>query len=106
VAATPEGAVKKLVTSTLRGAQVRAQTTGGIWFFMPVQNGMGAAVLDYMGSHRGRAFAIETKAPGKLPTERQVKTINDMKEAGIHVFVIDGEKSCRELVRWLNGLID
>jgi hypothetical protein len=104
VATTPEGTVKKMVTQLLKQAQFAP--IGGLWFFMPVQNGMGAAVLDYMGSHRGRAFAIETKAPGKLPTERQVKTINDMKTAGIRVFVIDGVESCKELQCWLNGLID
>jgi hypothetical protein len=104
VAATPEGAVKKMVTQLLKQAQFAP--IGGLWFFMPVQNGMGAAVLDYMGAHRGRAFVIETKAPGKLPTERQVKTINDMKAAGVRVFVIDGPNGCIELQHWINGLID
>jgi hypothetical protein len=106
MAVTPEGAVKNMVRQVLRERQQHASTIGGIWFYMPVQNGMGAAVLDFMGAHRGRSFAIETKAPGKFPTERQLKTIDDMQRARIRVFVIDGERGCRELEAWINGLTD
>lgn len=99
MATTPEGAVKKEISGLLRA-------TAGLYFFMPVQGGYGAPCLDYIGGHKGRAFAIEAKAKGKRPTDRQVTTINEMQAAGIKVFVIDSVEEMKPLRAWLNGLID
>jgi hypothetical protein len=69
---------------------------------MPVQNGMGKASLDYIGWFRGRAFAIEAKAPGKRPTVRQEITMASMSLAGARVFSIDGDAaSLGMLIAWL-----
>jgi hypothetical protein len=69
---------------------------------MPVQTGYGSPTLDYLGSSRGRAFAIETKAPGKKPTVRQKAIIKEMEHAGMKVFVIAGNpKEYEELRLWL-----
>lgn len=59
-----------------------------LWQHWPVQTGYGAPTLDCTGAIRGKAFAIETKAPGKKPTPRQELTIAEMRRAGIAVFVI------------------
>ena len=60
------------------------------------------STLDYLGSSKGRAFAIETKAPGKKPTVRQNEIINEMILAKMKVFVIDGlPKDYEELRLWL-----
>ena len=93
---TPEGKVKARINSILSQAK-------NVWWFMPVQNGMGKASLDYIGAHCGHAFAIEAKAPGKKPTMRQILTIIDMKKAGITVFVIDGTEDLpfEPLIQWL-----
>lgn len=96
---TPEGKVKKKITELLRSYP-------RLYFFMPVQGGYGSPCLDYIGGHNGRAFAIEAKAEGKRPTQRQTDTINEMTAAGIRVFVIDSEKELQPLRAWLNGLID
>jgi len=69
---------------------------------MPVQNGMGAPSLDFIGSYKGYFFAVETKAPGKKPTPRQEVTIETIRAAGGAVFVIDGDTS--HLVAWLELL--
>jgi len=90
--ATPEGKVKARI-SRLLSAQ------SNIYWFMPVQNGMGKATLDYVGWHHGLPFAIEAKAPGKAPTLRQEHTIGQMVAAGGRVFVIDGDTD--ELEEWL-----
>ena len=38
----------------------------GIWFFMPVQTGLGVSgIPDFLCCRDGRFLAIETKAPGK-----------------------------------------
>lgn len=54
----------------------------------PVQTGYGAACLDCHGCFKGHYFAIETKAPGKHPTPRQLMTIADIEASGGKVFVI------------------
>ena len=93
---TPEGKVKAKINHILQQAD-------SVWWFMPVQNGMGKATLDYIGAHCGHAFAIEAKAPGKEPTPRQLMTIIGMKRAGITVFVVDGTKDhpFEPLIQWL-----
>lgn len=79
----------------------------------PVQTGYGAACLDCHGCFKGHYFAIETKAPGKHPTPRQLMTIEDIEAAGGKVFVI-GEaedhgpqnykySGMRELEAWLHA---
>lgn len=80
---TPEGKVKKLVDSALLHHQA--------YYLKPVQNGMGSPALDYHGSHQGLAFVIETKAPGKEPTERQWATMRRISKSGASCFVIDGD---------------
>lgn len=68
----------------------------------PVQMGFGAPTLDCNGAILGAAFSIETKAPGKKPTEQQLGTMRDMHAAGIKIFLIDGETYGYEpLKRWL-----
>ena len=94
MAGTPEGKVKRRVSMILsRGEEV--------YYFMPVQTGYGSPTLDYLGSSRGRAFAIETKAPGKKPTIRQLAIIETMEQAKMKVFVIDGEPAQYEALRLL-----
>jgi penicillin-binding protein-related factor A (putative recombinase) len=66
---------------------------------MPVQGGYGQSTLDYIGCHNGRFFSIETKAPGKKPTDRQNMIIDQMNAAGGKTFVIDGD--LEELEEWL-----
>lgn len=90
---TPEGKVKKLVKKLL-------DTYGASQYrFMPVQNGMGEATLDFLCCFNGRFFAIETKAPGKHLTLRQQGIVDKMHAAGAKVFIIDGGIS--ELETWL-----
>lgn len=55
---TPEGKVKDAIKKLLK--------EHGIWYYMPVQNGMGVVgIPDIIACWRGRFLAIETKAPGK-----------------------------------------
>jgi hypothetical protein len=77
---TPEGRVKNRVKKMLKAH--------GAYYFMPVQTGYGSPGLDFHGCHRGKAFAVETKAPGKKPTPRQQLVITEMEESGMKVFVI------------------
>lgn len=95
MADTPEGKVKRHVSGILKRAKE-------VYYFMPVQTGYGSPTLDYLGSSRGRAFAIETKAPGKKPTMRQLAIIREMEAAGMKVFVIAGNPNEYEALRlWL-----
>lgn len=92
MASTPEGKVKKKVSDFLK-------SVSGLYYFMPVPSGYGESSLDYIGCYRGRAFYIETKAPGKKPTPRQMQTIAAIERAGGVVFVIDGDIT--ELKNWI-----
>jgi hypothetical protein len=75
MATTPEGKVKDAVRKYLRANH--------IWFYQPVQNGMGVVgIPDFICCWNGRFLAIETKAPGKLNNttpnqDRVIKEIND-----------------------------
>lgn len=96
--ATPEGRVKAKVKKLL--------TSHGCYQFWPVQMGYGAPCLDCVGWHKGYAFAIETKAPGKKPTKRQLATAEKMTAAGAPVFIIDGTESddWSRLEAWLASI--
>lgn len=78
--ATPESKVKKQVKSLL--------SLHECYHFWPVQTGYGAATLDCLASHKGDFFAIETKAPGKKLTPRQLIHKRDIERSGAPVFVI------------------
>lgn len=90
---TPEGKIKEKVKSVLRNYMT--------YWHCPVQNGMGAPSLDFVGCYRGMFFAIETKAGNKKPTPRQVTTIEDMQAAGAEVFVVNEVSGLEELKNWL-----
>jgi len=91
---TPEGKVKRKV-SELLSKQKR------MYYEMPVPSGFGKTTLDYIGCHYGRFFAIETKAPGGKPTDRQSTTIAQMEASGAKVFVVIGDEGMQELTDWL-----
>jgi hypothetical protein len=92
MATTPEGRVKRQVSDYLK-------TISGLYYFMPVPSGYGESTLDYIGCYRGMLFAIETKAPGKQPTNRQKQIIDAINRAGGSVFVIDGDIT--QLKEWI-----
>lgn len=98
MATTPEGAIKKEVRRVLDQFPV--------YYFMPVQHGYGSSTLDFLCCHVGRFFAIEAKAPGKHPTERQLMIMATMKSCHGKVFVIDDVKGCQMLRAWLQGLVE
>ena len=86
---TPEGRVKAAVRRRLKAA--------GVYWHCPVQNGMGNPSLDFICCMWGWYVAIETKAPGKKPTERQCKTIKSIEASMGTVLVVDGTDDYGEL---------
>ena len=102
VSITPEGKVKRAVNKLLDHPRIYA--------FMPVQNGMGAAGLDYhcavLTDLGTLAFFVETKAPGKKPTPRQDMLIARLRGIDAKVFVIDGEAGLNELRLWLGDALN
>ena len=98
--ATPEGRVKDGVKMVLAKYKV--------YYHCPVQNGMGAPSLDFIGCHVGHYFGIETKAPGKRPTPRQIITMDSIIRCGGKIFVIDGTDKTdtyNDLDEWISDLI-
>lgn len=90
---TPEGKVKEKVKKVLKAH--------GAYWHMPVQNGMGAPSLDFIGCYFGRYYAIETKAGNKQPTPRQKLTIESIQAAGGKTFVVNEVSGLKELEEWL-----
>lgn len=88
MAMTPEGRVKAGIKRLL--------VERGIWFYMPVQNGMGVTgIPDFVCCWEGLFLAIEAKAPGKLSSlsanqERQIALIQNA--GGIAVVVDSASK--------------
>ena len=96
MATTPEGRVKDQVKAWLKAR--------GIWFFLPVSNGMGAmGIPDLICCWAGRFLAIECKAPGK---RGNTTPLQDYQIAGIHkaggaAIVVDSVAQLDELERRL-----
>lgn len=96
---TPEGRVKDLVKKLLKAH------VPNVYYHMPVQNGMGAPTLDFIGCAYGNYFGVETKAPGAKPTPRQAATMKQILNAGGWAFVVDGPLGqYNDLKEWLEGL--
>jgi precorrin-6B methylase 2 len=93
---TPEGKVKIKVKNLLNAY--------GCYHFWAVQMGMGARTLDCLACHNGRAFAIETKAPGKHMTEQQKAIAERMEYSKCKVFEISSPDSLSELETWLRAV--
>ncbi len=100
MAGTPEGKVKESLKAVLKA--VRA------YYHMPVQNGMGSPSLDFhtcipvlitpemVGTTVGLYVGIETKAPGKHPTLRQIRTMEEIRAASGIALLIDGNNDAIE----------
>lgn len=93
---TPEGKVKARVKNLLNAY--------GCYHFWPVQTGMGARTLDCLGCHNGRAFAIETKAPGKKLTEQQQSIAERIEDSRCRVFTISMPDDLVSLEHWLRSI--
>jgi hypothetical protein len=94
---TPEAVVKDAVKKLLKSR--------GIWYYMPVSNGMGQhGIPDFICCvpPSGKFLAIETKAPGKLRTVTalQERAIGNIRTARGWALAID---DVSQLVSFLDG---
>lgn len=84
MAQTPEGRVKAQVKRYLKDR--------GVWYYMPMQNGMGrVGIPDFICCFEGKFYAIETKAPGKRDntTPNQKRELEGIRCAGGAALVVD-----------------
>ena len=91
---TPEGKVKFAVNRVIDKYR-------SVYKFMPVPSGYGPSSLDYILCVNGQFCAIETKARGKKPTDRQKRIIGQIERAGGVVFVIDSVEALPPLQAYL-----
>ncbi len=61
----------------------------GAYWFMPVQTGYGSATVDFLVCWRGKFYGIETKAPKKQATPRQLRICEKIEKAGGRAVVSD-----------------
>lgn len=92
---TPEGRIKRKVSELLDKYET--------YRFMPVQSGFGSVTLDYLVCVGGKFLAIETKAPGGKPTERQLTTMENISKAGGVCMTIDGPIGLERLEKYLDA---
>ena len=93
MAQTPEGKVKAAVKKLLKER--------GIYFYMPVQNGMGVVgIPDFICCWNGDFLAIETKAPGKRnnTSANQKLQLRLIEEAQGHALVVDDPEWLKEYI--------
>ena len=78
---TPEGKVKAAVKKMLE--------TSGVYFFMPVSNGMGRhGIPDVVACYKGHMLGIECKAKGGKTTALQERELQRIRDAGGTALVI------------------
>lgn len=93
MAMTPEAKVKQACKQLLKAR--------GIWYYMPVQNGMGnIGIPDLMCCWNGRLLAVETKAPGKRSntTPNQKRVLGEISDHGGLAVVVDDVSQLQEVL--------
>jgi hypothetical protein len=86
---TPEGYIKKRVKQRL--AELRA------YQYWPVPGVLGTTTLDCVAVIAGKPVFIETKAPGKRLTLRQLRIKHQIEAAGGTVLVIDNLEAAEKI---------
>lgn len=95
---TPEGRVKKLVSTYLNVLDTSGQN---VYYTMFVPVGYGRRnSLDYTICIHGRYVGIETKAPGQDLTPTQRLTCRDIYLSGGKVFIVSGGEGLDAFKRW------
>lgn len=95
---TPEGKVKETIRRAIARLVYPGTTRPAAFPFMPVQCGFGGVGLDWFLCINRLFVAIEAKAKGKKPTDRQETTMSRIREAGGLTFVIDDMASLAEVM--------
>jgi len=93
---TPEGAVKTAVKRLL--------VAEGVYYFMPVSNGMGRhGIPDFICSVHGTFLGIETKAGKGQVTALQEREMQHIRDSGGYAVVVreDGLAALHELIQKL-----
>jgi len=100
---TPEGRVKKLVSSYLEELAKYLDIHGfEMYTSMFVPTGYGKRnSLDYTLCLAGHFVAIETKAPGEWLTPQQRLTCRNMYYSGATVFIISGAVGLQAFKDWV-----
>ena len=96
---TPEGKVKAKVCAWLK--------ENGVWYFMPVQMGMGrAGIPDIIACIKGHFVAIECKAGKGTTTALQDRELGSIRTSGGLAFVVsDDEDSFQTMSNTVQLLI-
>lgn len=94
---TPEGKVKTAIKKVLNSFG------NDLYYFMPVQMGMGSRTLDFLVCYRGKFFGIEAKAPGGQPTKLQQLCMHKINQSGGECITISSLEEVFPLRHWLES---
>lgn len=95
--ANPLKGISWVLEKTVKAAVHRRLRKIGAYQHWPVQMGMGDRTLDCIGCYMSYYFGVECKAPGKKTTKIQDYTIEQIREAGGIVFVVDSVESANAI---------
>lgn len=100
MAQTPEGKVKRKITAALKEL--------GVWYFFPVANIYArGGIPDIIAIVNGLFVGIEVKANAKRkPTDLQIKTGEEIQQAGGYWKLVYDDESLQSLLRLINELLD
>ena len=97
---TPEAKVKQKIKKVLDRYE------RNIYYFMPVQMGLGAVTIDYLGCVKGKFFGIEAKKPGGRTTKLQDLVLARIRNAGGSTFIIFDNDGLEDLEIFLDGIVN
>jgi hypothetical protein len=99
---TPEGKVKDKIKKLLDRYEEN------LYYFMPVQMGLGSRTVDFLCCANGRFFSIEAKAKAGRTTRLQERVMERMRRSGATTFLIvgtDDTEGFGELEEYLEGIM-
>lgn len=108
--ATPEGAVKALISRWLHGkgfikagsAENKWPENPKGWYYMPVPSPFQVhGIPDFCGIWKGRAFYIEAKGPKGEASENQKRRHEEIRRANGVVWLVAGEDDLSVVDAWL-----
>ena len=95
---------KKILERDVEGAVVRFATSLG-WLVRKFSSPNHVSVPDRIFLLNAFTFFVEFKAPGKKPTEKQLREHQKMREVGHIVLVVDNVEHGKNLIVFITRLI-
>jgi hypothetical protein len=88
---------RPVLEKTVKAAVRKRLTELRCYQYWPVPTGLSKTTIDVLACYRGVFFGVECKRPGGKLTLRQQFVIEETREAGAIVFVIDNTAAAKKI---------